>query len=324
MGMRAGGVADDKADLIRWWDALPALVRGAFAKGLRLARESQHPDAKWMSSLFPSDNVSREELIRVMEAQGDDPRALYLRDMRLGVENGVLLRRAAEMGFAPAQYELGTQRTRRRYIEEGTVWLDKAAVQGYRAALFSKGCTIFRQEGLERALPLLREAAELHDPNAEFEYGMRAFGESDPERYVWYCRAAEHGYPVSSLVWSLCKLFASSVGEDLGQIVFVVGPVLKQHLDVSKQTIFDEKVCIDEAEKLQHVAEWYKKRRDAAKRAIESWSIVGRRLNVAKDMRVKIARLAWEQRWMWGERAKRDSAGEERSNIGRAKVTMGQ
>jgi hypothetical protein len=159
--------------------------------------------------------------MRVMEAQGEDPRALYLRDTRLDVENGALLRRAAEMGFAPAQYALGSQRSRRRYFLEGTEWLEKAAAQGYRVALFSKACSMLRQEGIERALPLLQMAAALHDPNAEWSMGCARLvswtqsgmcGTAGPQNTAilsarWSGFCANCLLPLSETIWDkLCLL----------------------------------------------------------------------------------------------------------------------
>jgi hypothetical protein len=38
-----------------------------------------------------------------------------------------------------------------------------------------------------------------------------------------------------------------------------------------------------------------------ARRAIDCWSMAGRRLRVVRDMRVMIAKMAWEEVWRWGE-----------------------
>jgi hypothetical protein len=37
-----------------------------------------------------------------------------------------------------------------------------------------------------------------------------------------------------------------------------------------------------------------------ARAAIDCWSVVGRRCVVAKDVRVLIAKMAWEEPWRWG------------------------
>jgi hypothetical protein len=38
-----------------------------------------------------------------------------------------------------------------------------------------------------------------------------------------------------------------------------------------------------------------------ARQAIQCWSMAGRRLAVAKDIQVLIAKMMWEEAWRWGE-----------------------
>ncbi len=69
------GAAADKAELIKWWDALEA-VRLSLGdpgldrqKALQLARECRHADAQWLAALFPAGtDVTRDEMIRVLYA----------------------------------------------------------------------------------------------------------------------------------------------------------------------------------------------------------------------------------------------------------------
>ena len=78
-----GALGRAKAEQIKWWDALDLIadgrVRRDVAKGLRLARDcKENEDALWLSSLFPQDDVTEDEMLGVLLAQGDDPRALFL------------------------------------------------------------------------------------------------------------------------------------------------------------------------------------------------------------------------------------------------------
>jgi hypothetical protein len=121
--------AADKAELIQWWDALDDICNGMFlphklAKGLAHARQCRHPDAQWLSALCPvGDGESREAVVRVMEAQGDDPRALFILSF-LGEFSQQRLLRAAELGYAPAQARFATT-----YYEDMVAWARKAAAQ---------------------------------------------------------------------------------------------------------------------------------------------------------------------------------------------------
>jgi hypothetical protein len=44
-----------------------------------MARESQHPDAQWLVSLFPAgEEVTREGMSEVMRGQRGDARAMFM------------------------------------------------------------------------------------------------------------------------------------------------------------------------------------------------------------------------------------------------------
>jgi hypothetical protein len=81
--MSEGGSVD-RAELIKWWDALDTLTGTEWRKrsvknGLEMARESAHPDAQWLVSLFPAGApVTTGHLRKMLLEQGEDPRALYL------------------------------------------------------------------------------------------------------------------------------------------------------------------------------------------------------------------------------------------------------
>jgi hypothetical protein len=123
---------------VKWWDALDAFGAPFYSckDALRLARLSRHPDAVWLCSLFPPGaSLVREDMKRVLEALGgDDPRVMFLvsyleplsvrRDSELA-----LLRRAAELGYAPAQALLSVCC---RSEDERMAWAEAAASQGDR------------------------------------------------------------------------------------------------------------------------------------------------------------------------------------------------
>jgi hypothetical protein len=53
--------------------------------------------------------------------------------------------------------------------------------------------------------------------------------------------------------------------------------------------------------------ELYKAMLSRARDAIYCWGMAGRRLGVAKDMRVLIGLMAWEEAWRWGEKNEEES-----------------
>jgi hypothetical protein len=104
--MQACGVVVDKADHIKWWDALDLLWIGETAKAMELARSSKHPDAQWLVGLFANCGASFDErFLEVFAEYPDDPRVLHLSFVVAldGVPDLASLRRAAELGYAPAQ-----------------------------------------------------------------------------------------------------------------------------------------------------------------------------------------------------------------------------
>jgi hypothetical protein len=69
----------DKEEQIKWWDALYAFRSRYWELGLESARESRHPDARWLAAVFPTDvDVTRQLMLEVLLAQREDPRALFL------------------------------------------------------------------------------------------------------------------------------------------------------------------------------------------------------------------------------------------------------
>ncbi len=108
------GAVDDKAELIKWWDAIDIICgcNGAFqdlAKGLHMARECTHEDARWLCALFPADEsvLSGEVMRQVLSALGDDRRThFFFGPLGSYFES---LWRSAQLGYAPAQAQLAPQ-----------------------------------------------------------------------------------------------------------------------------------------------------------------------------------------------------------------------
>jgi hypothetical protein len=298
--------AVDRGELIKWYDALEVLaVRGdgeeEFEAGLQMARECQHPDAQWLAALFPAGvAVTQEHMCDVMRAQGDDPRALLLlwtRDEDDASDERLL--RAARMGYAPAQTEV--------YLVDGDddalVWLMRAAAQGYRAALrelalcflYGWGCAANKPKAVE----LFKEAAELGSAIAMYRYGELAFAKLDWERFFWWGCSVSHGVHVNEFVDALQELLPLFETAQHGRILHTVAPVVRKGLSAQSETLFDNCLRKDELDNLERVLVLHDAMLERARRAIACWSVVGRRCGVAKDVRVLIAKGAWEEVWRW-------------------------
>jgi hypothetical protein len=282
-------------ELIKWWDALD-LLTGTLAtpqveKALQLARECQHPDAQWLAALFPVGVVATgESVAQVMLEQGvNDPRAAYLawKLSRLGPYENVL--RAAERGYTPAQAELASNASGADQL----VWAQRAAAGGDRRGMFWLGMCYRRGVGCEKdeakAREVLRAAAELEHPLAQCDYGELSFGEYDWERFVWYARAESRGFGVRNICDTVLPLLPLFEKERLGRILHIVSPIFR------KQPVNNG----GKGRQMQRILALHEAMLAKARGAVDCWSIVGRRRGVVKDIRVVIAKMAWEEPWLW-------------------------
>jgi TPR repeat protein len=303
-----GRGALERAELIKWWDALDSLPvydtleeSVDVERGLQMARKCQHPDSQWLAALFPSGvAVTRERMLEFVLEQGEDRRALLIAwKLDDDFYSAAWLQRSVEMGYAPAQAHLCDG-------NNGEFeWAQKAAAQGERRGLFclasclsgGRGC--IKDPG--KAIELFRQAAELGYPSAQHRYGKEAFGELDWERYHWWGRAAAKGISAPSFCFAVVDLLASFESGEHGRILHMVAPLIAEHLDVEKQEVFGIRMEQSSVAELQRVIELHEAMLDRARVAIACWSVVGRRCGVVKDIRVMISRMAWEEPWRWAE-----------------------
>jgi hypothetical protein len=305
--MNAGAVGVDRAELIKWYDArtqIGYILEHHYVKGLEMARECQHPDAVWLASLFPVGvTVTRERMRVVMLEQGDDPRAMWIAWRAGGLTgNDVgLLRRAADRGYARAQVDLAHHT---RDDDESLRMLELATAQDDRDALYALGLRRMREEGegSATAIELFRRAAELNDGLAQKKYGEIAFGPDDWQRYHWWGRAVSHGHYISQLEAAALRFLPSFEEGRNGRILHTLAPLLRGNIDSGQRKVFGLYRVADEVRQLERVIELHAAMLNRARRAIDCWSMAGRRLGVVKDMRVVIAKILWEEPWRWGEK----------------------
>jgi hypothetical protein len=215
-----GLVVVDRAEQIKWWDALDALFLSAeedasvdVEEWLQMARACLHPDAQWVASLLPPGEPATLERVReVLEAQGDDPRALLLRwKVSEEPKDRGLLRRAAETGYAPAEAAFSERATG----YEGFSWAQREAEKRDRVGLFQLGLRLRTgtscERDMKRALELYRQSAELGYPRAQLLYGLLAFGDLQWERFYWCGLAATRGIDAHTYGATVCQLLPSFV-----------------------------------------------------------------------------------------------------------------
>jgi hypothetical protein len=302
--MKAKGLACvDRAELIKWCDALDALGDDDVDKGLQMARECQHPDARWLASLFPpTAHVAPAHVAVVMLQQGDDPRALYVAWKTDFERSDAMLLRAAEMGYAPAQAEWAERVTGE---VQGLFWLRKAAAhaQGNRRGLFLLGWHLYGEGANDRveAMRLLKESSELEYSVAQYTYGQLAFGMRHWERYYWWGRSVSRGYRVKRF-WNAAVDFLPEfeTGQH-GRVLHTMVSVIRKGLDVVARSVFGEPLD-DQMGQLMRVVVLHEAMLNRAKQAIVCLSVVLWRHGVVKDVRVLIAKMVWEEAWRWGEK----------------------
>jgi hypothetical protein len=294
------------AEQIKWWDALDSLrkARGKIdvEKGLQGARECSHPDALWLSSLFPAGvDVSRDRMCEVMEAQGDDARALFLRWKIGDRDSREQLVRAAEKGYAPAQAELslysGDETECFRLAQRASDQGDRDGVfQLAHCYMYSIGC---RKEDRNKAMVLFERAAELQHAQAQVVFATCTYDTIDWRRFQWLALASARG-DSHTFRREVVRALSAFLKGKLGRILHIVAPVIRRGLDASRRTLFGADVDGEkQVKKLLRVVALHDAMLVRAGRAVRCWSAVGLRCGLVKDVRVMIAKKAWEEVWLW-------------------------
>jgi hypothetical protein len=307
--MSAYGAPDEVlAEQIKWWDALAdCAAMGNHERLLDAARNCLHPDAQWLASLFPVSGgaVTHEHMRTVLQEHGaHHPVGVYVAALLHGDGDSMAhLERAAALGYAPAvghiaRISLRSNGGRRRWAEraealgdrEGTFQLAESCLENARCP-----------EDEQRAIELYRRAAEWGHGLAQEAYAQTAFPEGDWRRILWLGRAAQRGACLHfrTQVLELLPVFA---GYEMGRVLHTAAPVMRGGLDVAKRTLFGRDISGREGARVLRVLHFHEAMLWRARTALLCWSVVGRRLRVAKDVRIMIAKMVWEQVWEWGER----------------------
>jgi TPR repeat protein len=184
--------------------------------------------------------------------------------------------------------------------------VQRAAAQGHREGLFRLGMFTLDGVGCTRdaakAAELIRRAAELQQGDAQYRHGLLAYGGLDWRRYVWWGRASLGGCNERAFYFAVVALVPAFEEGKHVRILHTVAPVVRKGLDATRTTA-SRCIQAEEVEELCRVMELHEELLGRARRAIACWSVVGQRVGVAKDMRMTIAKLAWDEAWRWGEAA---------------------
>jgi hypothetical protein len=314
---------DDTAELIKWWDVLYDLAsKRDIAAEVEKARACRHPDAQWLASLVPAgESVTRGRLHDVMLKHGEDPRAKHIMHIVAHPSDSrQLLQRSAKMGYAPAQGTLALRLRHAGKADEQFLWAQRAAAQGERCGLYVLALCYWNGQGCEkdtrRAIELFRKAAELGFPPAFWHYGEVSCGGWDWERYYWHGRAASRRYADDRFCGNVSSLLPLFEKRQRGRVLHTAAAVIRANYVPAERRVFGRIVDSEERDKLNRLFELHDEMLSRARDAIDCWSVVGLRRGMVKDMRVMIAKMAWEEPWRWSDKEVGEEQRDETAKLG--------
>jgi hypothetical protein len=292
--------SNGRQQLLAWYKIRDTLfgnneARQDIKKALELAAVCEHPDAVWLTKLFGGRDVYTAKQARqvFLGCGKNDLKALAFAGL-LGQRED--LQQAAELGDAYAQSQMG----RRTKGVERFQWAQKSAAQGERDGFWLLGrCyrnSIGCDENIERAKENFMIASELGYVVAMINSGLM-IDKSDPQRFVWFGKAAvkKNAWQFLSEMEEQMQNFAS--GTVNAKVVFAIGRALKGHIDCEKQSIFGNGhnfdayvVCANQA------LQFCESQLQSYRRSVDSWTIIGLRNGVVKDIRKMIGKMIWDLR----------------------------
>jgi hypothetical protein len=262
-------------------------------KALELASVCEHPNAVWLTKLFGGRDISsHDEARQVFLGCENDPRALCFAGLLVGTFEEI--GRAAGLDDAFAQAGMAW----RTGDEECLRWAEKSAAQGERDGFYWLGICyrdgIACEEGVERAKEYFLVAAELGHVYAMIQFG-KFFAKDDLQRFFWLGTAAASGKSLHFLNEMSDQIRNFGSGTGYAKVVFVFGRALKGHINTEKRTIFGQGYSsyIGPA---NHALRFYEFQLQSYRKAVESWTIIGLRNKVVKDIRKMIGKMIWESR----------------------------
>ncbi len=302
----------EKRETIKWFYARQVFFFGAkknnpaFSQGFALARQSEHEDARLLVSLFPNGApASEQEAAKVFLARKDDARCLCWAGLCNTPGWGDLLLRSANAGYAWGQAKCGSH-----MVE----WLEKAAAQGdcegMRCLAYELYDVASSRRDTARALKLWQEAALLGDAKSQFYVAKYCCVDSSLEQAMWLRRSALQFHQTCLLVndgnvaghvllekmeyW--VRMFDKGSS---GRILFEYGAAYHGNIERDINKLLGIRSKPREVIAAERAVEVYLFYCAQAKRGVLCWMWLSKMKGVAKDIRLSIADLIWEQRAEW-------------------------
>jgi hypothetical protein len=162
------------------------------------------------------------------------------------------------------------------------------------------GCAV----DLVKAKSLYLFAAQLGRPHAMLAYAL-LLDESDIQRYVWLKKVADvfHRDPSMSsqtdLFWPQIVDEVNKLGSGCGRgnVVFAIGRALNGHVDQISKQIFGTGWNFDAVgAQAQRAVDFFNFQLQSYRKAVNTWTHVGLRNRVVKDIRKMIGKMIWDAR----------------------------
>lgn len=140
------------------------------------------------------------------------------------------------------------------------------------------------------------------------------YEDDDFQRSFWLVNAAKKGDPKPLLAYLPDQIASLKGGcDNLRRSMFLTGSLLDGQIDVERRTILGSVYGFDQCYvAAEEAVRFFRKQCQAAREAIDAWTLVGIRLKVMKDIRVLIGRMVWKVRWDadydWNKSAREDQS----------------
>jgi hypothetical protein len=139
-------------------------------------------------------------------------------------------------------------------------------------------------------------AAELGCSSAMVNFGF-CLDKTDPQRFVWLGKGATSGNSSAFLNEMAEPIHNLNSGAGCANVVFEIGRALHGHVDNEKRAMFGNKYihesCFSPA---NQALACYNFQLQSYRKAVDTWTLVGLRNNVVKDIRKMIAKMIWDSR----------------------------
>jgi hypothetical protein len=123
----------------------------------------------------------------------------------------------------------------------------------------------------------------------------RVLDKDNPQRFIWLGRGTARGSYSGFLSEMSDQIHNFNSGTGRAKVVFAIGRAFKGHIDNEKRTIFGKGdrvyTFVGPAKQALRLFQL-----QSYRKAVDSWTIIGLRNGVVKDIRKMIGKMIWDAR----------------------------